>query len=98
MVAEKTSKLEGNQFFLKKIPYIICENEISTNVSKAKRIILKANMDNKCRKANRTTNATLQFWNGNFFLIAPFPDVCLLLPFHALVDVNYVCVACLSLG
>ena len=36
-------------------------------------------MDNKCRKAKRTTNATLQFWNGNFFLITPCPDVCLLL-------------------
>ena len=23
----------------------------------------------------------LGFWNGNFFLIAPFPDHCLLLPF-----------------
>ena len=22
------------------------------------------------------------FWSGNFFLIAPFPDHCLLVPFH----------------
>ena len=23
------------------------------------------------------------FWSGNLFLIAPFPDLCLLVPFHA---------------
>ena len=22
------------------------------------------------------------FWSGNIFLIAPFPDLCLLVPFH----------------
>ena len=22
------------------------------------------------------------FWSGNLFLIAPFPDLCLLVPFH----------------
>ena len=26
----------------------------------------------------------LGFWNGNFFLIAPFPGHCLLLPFYTL--------------
>ena len=25
----------------------------------------------------------LGFWSDNFFLIAPFPDLCLLVPFHA---------------
>ena len=53
-----------------------------------------------------TTNAEKQkvqqtqhsrFGIGNFFLIAPFPDDCLLswstlLPFYALVDVYFVCV------
>ena len=29
----------------------------------------------------------LGFWSGNLFLIAPFPDLCLLVPF-------YVCVPC----
>ena len=24
----------------------------------------------------------LRFWSGNLFLIAPFPDCCLLVPFH----------------
>ena len=24
----------------------------------------------------------LGFWSGNFFLIAPFPDLCLLVPFY----------------
>ena len=24
----------------------------------------------------------LEFWSGNLFLIAPFPDLCLLVPFH----------------
>ena len=24
----------------------------------------------------------LVFWSGNLFLIAPFPDLCLLVPFH----------------
>ena len=26
----------------------------------------------------------LGFWSGNLFLIAPFPDLCLLVPFHML--------------
>ena len=26
----------------------------------------------------------LGFWSGNLFLIAPFPDLCLLVPFHSL--------------
>ena len=25
----------------------------------------------------------LGFWSGNLFLIAPFPDLCLLVPFYA---------------
>ena len=25
----------------------------------------------------------LGFWNGNLFLIAPFPDLCLLVPFYS---------------
>ena len=25
----------------------------------------------------------LGFWSGNLFLIAPFPDLCLLVPFHS---------------
>ena len=27
----------------------------------------------------------LGFWSGNLFLIAPFPDLCLLVPFHRLI-------------
>ena len=26
----------------------------------------------------------LGFWSGNFFLIAPFPDLCLLVPFYGI--------------
>ena len=26
----------------------------------------------------------LGFWSGNLFLIAPFPDLCLLVPFHSI--------------
>ena len=26
--------------------------------------------------------SNLGFWSGNLFLIAPFPDLCLLVPFH----------------
>ena len=29
-----------------------------------------------------------RFWSGNFFLIAPFPDHCLLIPFSKLQDGN----------
>ena len=28
----------------------------------------------------------LGFWSGNLFLIAPFPDLCLLVPFHMYID------------
>ena len=28
----------------------------------------------------------LGFWSGNLFLIAPFPDLCLLVPFYTLYD------------
>ena len=28
----------------------------------------------------------LGFWSGNLFLIAPFPDLCLLVPFHYFVN------------
>ena len=28
----------------------------------------------------------LGFWSGNLFLIAPFPDLCLLVPFHKIVQ------------
>ena len=28
----------------------------------------------------------LGFWSGNLFLIAPFPDLCLLVPFHSSVS------------
>ena len=28
----------------------------------------------------------LGFWSGNLFLIAPFPDLCLLVPFHSIVS------------
>ena len=27
----------------------------------------------------------LGFWSGNLFLIAPFPDLCLLVPFHNII-------------
>ena len=100
MVAEKTSKLEGNQFLkVTDVRYLTfyAKTKFQTNVSKANRTT-NANIGNKCRKDKRTTNATLPFWSGNFFLIAPFPDDCLLLHFHALVDVYFVFVTCLSLG
>ena len=100
MVAEKTTKLEGDQFLkVTDVRYLTlyAKTKFQTNVSKAKRTT-NANMDNKCRKTKRTTNATLPFWSANFVLITPFPDDCLFLPFHALVDVYYVYVACLSLG
>ena len=29
-----------------------------------------------------TENTHFGFWSGNLFLIAPFPDLCLLVPFH----------------
>ena len=29
------------------------------------------------------------FWSGNFFLIAPFPDHCLLVPFY----LDYLCIS-----
>ena len=29
----------------------------------------------------------LGFWSGNLFLIAPFPDLCLLVPFYSRRDV-----------
>ena len=31
----------------------------------------------------------LGFWSGNLFLIAPFPDLCLLVPFlHKIIEVR----------
>ena len=30
----------------------------------------------------------LGFWSGNLFLIAPFPDLCLLVPFQMMLDSN----------
>ena len=30
----------------------------------------------------------LGFWSGNLFLIAPFPDLCLLVPFSGIVEQN----------
>ena len=32
----------------------------------------------------------LGFWSGNLFLIAPFPDLCLLVPFHFVFDI-FIC-------
>ena len=32
----------------------------------------------------------LGFWSGNLFLIAPFPDLCLLVPFY--VHIGYICI------
>ena len=31
----------------------------------------------------------LGFWSGNLFLIAPFPDLCLLVPFHTSCGANW---------
>ena len=31
----------------------------------------------------------LGFWSGNLFLIAPFPDLCLLVPFYKVVRLTY---------
>ena len=67
-VAEKTSKLESNQFLIvTDVRYVTlyAKTEFQTNVSKAKRTT-NANMDNKRRKAKMKTNATLPFWSGNF--------------------------------
>ena len=36
----------------------------------------------------------LGFWSGNLFLIAPFPDLCLLVPFNWLRALVRACVAC----
>ena len=33
----------------------------------------------------------LGFWSGNLFLIAPFPDLCLLVPFYSLLQRAEVC-------
>ena len=30
----------------------------------------------------------LGFWSGNLFLIAPFPDLCLLVPLYLFIDVS----------
>ena len=30
----------------------------------------------------------LGFWSGNLFLIAPFPDLCLLVPFCMVIDIG----------
>ena len=30
----------------------------------------------------------LGFWSGNLFLIAPFPDLCLLVPFRSIIKIN----------
>ena len=81
------------------LPYMyICENEISNQRFKSKKDNKRKYGHHLCRKPKRTAKATLPFWSGNFFLIAPVSDDCLPLPFHALVDVYYVCGACLSLG
>ena len=31
----------------------------------------------------------LGFWSGNLFLIAPFPDLCLLVPFSSLIELRW---------
>ena len=36
----------------------------------------------------------LGFWSGNLFLIAPFPDLCLLVPFFSLMSIRITCVMC----
>ena len=33
-------------------------------------------------KTNNVVFSHLGFWSGNLFLIAPFPDLCLLVPFE----------------
>ena len=35
----------------------------------------------------------LGFWSGNLFLIAPFPDLCLLVPFYKSISFYYLLVA-----
>ena len=30
----------------------------------------------------------LGFWSGNLFLIAPFPDLCLIVPFYTSIKIN----------
>ena len=36
------------------------------------------------------------FWSGNLFLIAPFPDLCLLVPFSTSTCVPWILIGCLS--
>ena len=35
-----------------------------------------------CTPVGRASDSMMGFWSGNLFLIAPFPDRCLLVPFH----------------
>ena len=36
----------------------------------------------------------LGFWSGNLFLIAPFPDLCLLVPFYLLTSGKVIFISC----
>ena len=36
----------------------------------------------------------LGFWSGNLFLIAPFPDLCLLVPFQRIKLLYFICYNC----
>ena len=38
--------------------------------------------ENSCIRFHKYLIANLGFWSGNLFLVAPFPDHCLLLPLY----------------
>ena len=40
----------------------------------------------------------LSFWSGNLFLIAPFPDLCLLVPFYLFLSTMLYSLACFIMG
>ena len=76
MVAEKTSKPEGNQFLkVTDIRYLTlsCENEISNQRFKRKKD-KKRKYGQQMQKRKKDNKRNTPVSSGNFFLIAPFCD------------------------
>ena len=75
MVAEKTTKLQGNQVTDARCLTLYAKMKFQTKVSKAKRTT-NANMYNKRKKSKKDNkrNTPVLEWE---FLIVPFPDDCL---------------------
>ena len=88
MVAEKTSKLQDNEFL--KVTDVRYLTSYANQRFKSKGQLWTTNA--KSKKDNKRNTAVLRWEFGNFFLIAPFPDDCLLSHFYALVGVYNVCV------